>query len=394
MLSRDFSYSVSSNFELSQEQYKSLTCLYQPLISAQAISLYLTLIQEVKISNILKEEALESKRLLNITNFSFKELSKALDLLNAFKLIKVYVKKSDYSLIKFEILEPLKSNEFFNHEYLNNLLLNKLQANDYEITRFMLVNETQINTNQYQEIVVDLTDVYDQSLICDFSYSDFEVKKTPNYLKKLNQFLNLDYLITSLKNKNISLDFLDQNTLKSLYELLTIKKLTEDQIVSLIINSYNSYNKNIDLNLFKNLLIDLITKKHTNNTNLELIELINKTNWFEYSKQKYDIDLSKYTTVFENIKHQYCLSNGIINCLIDFSYKKNNGQIIVKYIAKIAKTLFDKNINTTLKVMQFLKNIQNKTTTHNYETIFKSDDFNLQAEPIFEFNEEELKCLV
>ncbi|PTD31694.1 DnaD domain protein [Mycoplasma leachii] len=393
MLSRNFSYSVSLNFELSQEQYKSLTCLYQPLISAQAISLYLTLIQEVKISNILKEEALESKRLLNITNFSFKELSKSLNLLNAFKLIKVYVKKSDYSLIKFEILEPLKSNEFFNHKYLNNLLLNKLEANDYEITRFMLISEAQINTNQYQEIIVDLTDVYDESLICNFNCFDFEIKKASNYFEKLNEFLNLDYLITSLKNKNISLDFVDQNTFKSLYELLTIKKLTEEQIINLIINSYNSYNKNIDLNLFKNLLIDLTTKKDTNNTNLKLIELINKTNWFEYSKQKYDIDLSKYTTVFENIKNNYCLSNGIINCLIDFSYKKNNGQIIVKYIAKIAKTLFDKNINTTLKVMQFLKNIQNKTTT-NYETIFNSDDFNLQAEPIFEFTEEELKCLV
>nr|WP_237023650.1 hypothetical protein [Mycoplasma mycoides] len=79
---------------------------------------------------------------------------------------------------------------------------------------------------------------------------------------------------------------------------------------------------------------------------------------------------------------------------MDFSYKKNNGQIIVKYIAKIAKTLFDKNINTTLKVMQFLKNIQSKSINYNYETMFDSNDFNLQTEAIFEFSEEELKCLV
>ncbi|WFQ91669.1 Replication initiation and membrane attachment protein [Mycoplasma feriruminatoris] len=392
MLSRNFSYSVSLNFELDQEQYKSLTCLYQPLISAQAISLYLTLIQEVKISNILKEEALESKRLLNITNFTYKELVKTLDLLNAFKLIKVYVKKSDYSLIKFEILAPLKSYDFFNHKYLNNLLLNKLEANDYEITRFMLINDTKINTNQYQEIVVDLVDIYDQTIISDSNVFEFETNKEISYFEKLKEFVNTDYLITSLKKQNIDLDFVDETSLKSLYDLLTVKKLDEDQIINLIINSYNFTNKNIDLNKFKSLLFSLITKKQTNK-NQELIDLINQTNWSEYSKQKYDIDLTSYTSVFENIKQNYCLSNGIINCLIDFSYKKNNGQIIVNYIAKIAKTLFEKNINTTFKVMQFLKKIQSKTLTNN-QIIFDSNDFNLQTESIFEFSEEELKCLV
>ncbi|WFQ90027.1 DnaD domain protein [Mycoplasma feriruminatoris] len=392
MLSRNFSYSVSLNFELDQEQYKSLTCLYQPLISAQAISLYLTLIQEVKISNILKEEALESKRLLNITNFTYKELVKTLDLLNAFKLIKVYVKKSDYSLIKFEILAPLKSYDFFNHKYLNNLLLNKLEANDYEITRFMLINDNKINTNQYQEIVVDLVDIYDQTIISDSNVFEFETNKEISYFEKLKEFVNTDYLITSLKKQNIDLDFVDETSLKSLYDLLTVKKLDEDQIINLIINSYNFTNKNIDLNKFKSLLFSLITKKQTNK-NQELIDLINQTNWSEYSKQKYDIDLTSYTSVFENIKQNYCLSNGIINCLIDFSYKKNNGQIIVNYIAKIAKTLFEKNINTTFKVMQFLKNIQSKTLTNN-QIIFDSNDFNLQTESIFEFSEEELKCLV
>ncbi|AME12920.1 chromosome replication initiation/membrane attachment protein [Mycoplasma mycoides subsp. mycoides] len=244
MLSKNFSYSVSLNFELDQEQYKSLTCLYQPLISAQAISLYLTLIQEVRISNILKEEALESKRLLNITNFSYKELIKTLDLLNAFKLIKVYVKKSDYSLIKFEILAPLKSDEFFNHTYLNSLLLNKLESNDYEITKFMLVNETKINTNQYKQIVVDLTDIYDQSLIADINIFDTEVNSFNTYLKKLNQLINVDYVLNSLKDKDIDLDFIQQSTLKSLYDLLTIKKLSEDQIIYLITNSYDFINKN------------------------------------------------------------------------------------------------------------------------------------------------------
>lgn len=277
MLSKNFSYSVSLNFELDQEQYKSLTCLYQPLISAQAISLYLTLIQEVRISNILKEEALESKRLLNITNFSYKELIKTLDLLNAFKLIKVYVKKSDYSLIKFEILAPLKSDEFFNHTYLNSLLLNKLESNDYEITKFMLVNETKINTNQYKQIVVDLTDIYDQSLIADINIFDTEVNSFNTYLKKLNQLINVDYVLNSLKDKDIDLDFIQQSTLKSLYDLLTIKKLSEDQIIYLITNSYDFINKNIDLNIFKKLLINLITKKETNFDNKELLDLINQT---------------------------------------------------------------------------------------------------------------------
>ncbi|WP_181256854.1 DnaD domain protein, partial [Mycoplasma mycoides] len=249
-------------------------------------------------------------------------------------------------------------------------------------------------TNQYKQIVVDLTDIYDQSLIADINIFDTEVNSFNTYLKKLNQLINVDYVLNSLKDKDIDLDFIQQSTLKSLYDLLTIKKLSEDQIIYLITNSYDFINKNIDLNIFKKLLINLITKKETNFDNKELLDLINQTTWSEYSKKKYDIDLSSYTTVFENIKQNYCLSNGIINCLIDFSYKKNNGQIIVKYIAKIAKTLFDKNINTTLKVMQFLKNIQSKSINYNYETMFDSNDFNLQTEAIFEFSEEELKCLV
>ncbi|MBY7703875.1 DnaD domain protein [Vibrio harveyi] len=74
----------------------------------------------------------------------------------------------------------------------------------------------------------------------------------------------------------------------------------------------------------------------------------------------------------DNIKNTYKFNDGIINCLIDFSYKKNNGYIVVKYIQKIAKTLYEKNIKSTEKTMSYLKRIKNSST--NVDKIVQAND--------------------
>ncbi|AEM68594.1 DnaD domain protein [Mycoplasma putrefaciens] len=378
VLKKGFQYSVDLISVIDAEEYKSLTCLYQPLIGSKAMSLFLTLIQEQTITSKLKDEGLDEERLFNLTQMNHKEILSSLDILNAFNLIKVYLKKDGSQLVKFQVLAPLKKKDFFNNDYLNNLLEKTLGEQNYEITKFMLKDTDNINKEEFEEINVDITDLVDHTLISDLSKQKPNFKNVSSYCDKLKQVLDLNYIEKELLKDEILVNFCSEEFAKIFADILIIKKLNEQEMINLIQTSYDLKKQAVNLNLLEKNLTKLITKK-TNKTaknsksltkkDLEILKFIESMHWNDYCKIKYQLDLKDWTNAIEQIKTIYRFNDGIINCLIDFSYKKNNGHIVVKYIQKIAKTMYERNINTTQKTMLYLKKIKN---AYNNSTILST----------------------
>ncbi|EOA07053.1 Chromosome replication initiation/membrane attachment protein [Mycoplasma yeatsii 13926] len=380
VLKKGFKYSVDTPPILDAEEYKTLTCLYQPLIGAKTVSLFLTLIQENIITSKLKNQGLDEERLCSITQMTHKEIVDALDILNALNLVRVYVKKDQSKLVKFQIISPLKSKDFFNNDYLNNLLEKTLDEQNYEITKFMLKGVNKINQDEFEEVHIDFADIIDYSFMNDSKKYKTSLKVNSSNCEKLKEVLDLNYIDTKLKEQNITIDLCSENLAKILVDVLIIKKLTENEVILLINNSYDFDKKSIDLILLERELISLVTsEKQKNKTNTKktqnqqnMIQIIDNMHWNDYCKAKYNIDLSDWAHAIDNIKNTYKFNDGIINCLIDFSYKKNNGSIVVKYIQKIAKTLYEKNIKSTEKTMTYLKKIKN-SSAHVGKTIQTND---------------------
>ncbi|KNG78988.1 DnaD domain protein [Mycoplasma sp. HU2014] len=378
VLKKGFKYSVDTPPILDAEEYKTLTCLYQPLIGSKSVSLFLTLIQENIITSKLKNQGLDEERLCSITQMSHKEIVDAFDILNALNLVRVYVKKDQSKLVKLQIMSPLKSKDFFNNDYLNDLLEKTLGEQNYEITKFMFKGVNKINKDEFEEVHINIADIIDYSFMNESKKYKTSFKYNSSNCDRLKESLDLDYIDTKLKQQNINIDLCSENLAKILVDVLIIKKLTENEVVLLINNSYDFDKKSIDLMLLERELITLVTseKQKTNTKKTKnqqnMIQIIDNMHWNDYCKAKYKIDLSDWTHAIDNIKNTYKFNDGIINCLIDFSYKKNNGYIVVKYIQKIAKTLYEKNIKSTEKTMSYLKRIKNSST--NVDKIVQAND--------------------
>ncbi|SYV95400.1 Replication initiation and membrane attachment protein, partial [Mycoplasma putrefaciens] len=288
VLKKGFQYSVDLISVIDAEEYKSLTCLYQPLIGSKAMSLFLTLIQEQTITSKLKDEGLDEERLFNLTQMNHKEILSSLDILNAFNLIKVYLKKDGSQLVKFQVLAPLKKKDFFNNDYLNNLLEKTLGEQNYEITKFMLKDTDNINKEEFEEINVDITDLVDHTLISDLSKQKPNFKNVSSYCDKLKQVLDLNYIEKELLKDEILVNFCSEEFAKIFADILIIKKLNEQEMINLIQTSYDLKKQAVNLNLLEKNLTKLITKK-TNKTaknsksltkkDLEILKFIESMHW-------------------------------------------------------------------------------------------------------------------
>ncbi|MBY7703876.1 hypothetical protein JIY74_26815 [Vibrio harveyi] len=266
VLKKGFKYSVDTPPILDAEEYKTLTCLYQPLIGSKSVSLFLTLIQENIITSKLKNQGLDEERLCSITQMSHKEIVDAFDILNALNLVRVYVKKDQSKLVKFQIMSPLKSKDFFNNDYLNDLLEKTLGEQNYEITKFMLKGVNKINRDEFEEVHINIADIIDYSFMNDSKKYKTSFKSNSSNCDRLKESLDLDYIDTKLKQQNINIDLCSENLAKILVDVLIIKKLTENEVVLLINNSYDFDKKSIDLMMLERELITLVTseKQKTN----------------------------------------------------------------------------------------------------------------------------------
>ena len=103
------------------------------------------------------------------------------------------------------------------------------------------------------------------------------------------------------------------------------------------------------------------TKKIKINSDTEFANLINKyesTSPRIFLKEKQNgievvrSDLNLLLTLKNNLS----LSNGVINCLIDYCLKTKNGELNSDYVLKIAATLIRKNITNSLDCYNYFYN--------------------------------------
>jgi len=210
----------------------------------------------------------------------------------------------------------------------------------------------------------------------------------------MNQLnLNLDFLIISLKKLiKVNLVSLFFNPIKNVVVIKFKKPLSYQEFVENK-NLYHYFfesNNDYYLNYVKKIFSyddNLITKnfkeiKISNQNNLNLknnfsneklnkliaqnnkfIQLNNTDNFIYFEMIKNEAILEMEKEIILNLKN--ILSQGPLNCLLEYVYKKNNQQLNQNYILKIANSMAKKNINTTLSAMNFLRNAYNSITNSN-----------------------------
>ena len=152
------SYIVINKTTLTESDRKIISMLYQPIIGYTAVSLYLTLLDDLDKLQLMSEE-LTHHHLMATMQLRLDDIIIAREKLEGVGLIKTYVKKGNINSYVYLIYSPITANEFFNHPVLNVVLYNNLGKKEYEkLLNYYKV--PRINLKDYEEITCSFDDAF------------------------------------------------------------------------------------------------------------------------------------------------------------------------------------------------------------------------------------------
>lgn len=152
-------FQVSISYPLSDQEQTILTLLYQPIIGAEAFSLYLTLLSEVEDSGI--SESLFHADLITMLNISIKQIQAARKKLEGIGLLGTFI-KNDSELGQhylYRLNHPETVERFFKDEVLTLTLLNSVGQRKLD-KLFDRFKPNFVNLTGYEEVSAGFKDVY------------------------------------------------------------------------------------------------------------------------------------------------------------------------------------------------------------------------------------------
>ncbi|MEG0366785.1 MAG: hypothetical protein RR585_08115, partial [Coprobacillus sp.] len=152
-------YRVEVHYPLDEVQNDILYYLYQPLVGAQSLHLYMMMIVEGKRMNrFLQPSALS--RLVSFLSLSLLDMEKSLKALEAIGLLKTFV-KHDQNMTQYvyQIQSPLSLKAFFKNQILSSLLQESLSSDDFEKTvQYFKISIEDLS--HYEEVTSSFQDVF------------------------------------------------------------------------------------------------------------------------------------------------------------------------------------------------------------------------------------------
>lgn len=148
-------YRIRLPYPFSNYDRQLLTMLYQPMIGAEAIALYLTLWAE---GEATREES-SHYTLMNTLGNPISKIFDARIQLEAIGLLRTYKNQSSERAFIYELCPPLDPKTFFMDPLLSMFLFSKIGETSYRKVRKRFAIETEIPTD-YEEVSRTFTDIF------------------------------------------------------------------------------------------------------------------------------------------------------------------------------------------------------------------------------------------
>lgn len=349
------SYIVVNKTIITEVDKQILIDLYQPIIGNKAVSLYLTLFNDLERNAFVTGE-FTHHHLLSVMQMPLKDIVFAREKLEGIGLLKTYFKKGSVNSYVYLLYGTLTANEFFNHPIFNMVLYNNVGKLEYNklVSRYKLPR-------------VVLKDYEDISLKFDEVYTSVPV----------NSFFNNDEIISRKKGEVLFKDVVDFELLISGLDNSIISDRAFNKDVRNLINNL-SFLYNIDISTMQGLIRTCINEKglidrdllrkgarnfyqFENSGNLptivhysqpeylkspsgdtskrgKMIYTFENTNPYQFLKSKYKNGkvVTRDLQIVENLLLDLKLSPGVVNVLLDYVLRVNNKKLNKNFIETIA----------------------------------------------------------
>ena len=381
---------IISSFNLSSDDFATISLLYSPLIGSEATNLYLAL-QALLERNNLKSESFTHNEIFELLSLNEKKFLKARYQLEGIGLLTTYLTETNDFL--YVISAPLSAKNFIKDATLGLYLYSKVGKETFDkIYNHFKIEK--LDKSKLTNVTKNFEDIYTSQLNDDISFSKFQYllgKKPINNIKINNSKFDFDKF-----KKQINLEFLETGVTKTFTDQITnlafVYAFDEMQMAGLYNDSINKSGF-FDYRLLKkkaNILYSylhhmnapkLLTKDEENIESAGLIEYLENTpaceilnNLMPDFPPKY---LSNITEIYANID----LPKGVINCMIIKVLKEKSGELPpLAYFKKMSETWISDNVFTTSDAIRYttsfeagkpIDNTKPKTkyTTGGFETL-------------------------
>ena len=381
-------YIVVNKTVIPEEDRKILTMLYQPIIGYTAVSLYLTLIDDLDELNRISND-LTHHHLMSIMQLRLDDIIVAREKLEAVGLLKTYYKKGNVNNYVYLIYSPISANDFFNHPILNVVLYNNIGKKEYN-KRQELFKTPRIKLTDYEDISHKFTDVFKSSNLKPFEAIE-DIEKRTEAKMELNNVIDFNLLISSIPTGLISNRCFSEDTKRLINSLSLVYNIDTERMSGLIRTSLTEKGL-IDKTLlrkncrnyyqFENVgsLPTLIYQKQPEYLRkpegdtskwAKMAYTFENTSPYDYLRSKYKgaKPTKRDLQLIEDLMIDQKLSAGVVNVLISYALKLNNQKLNRNYLETIAGQWKRLNIETVEEAMKLtekeykkMKKIANNVT--------------------------------
>ena len=365
-------YVVINKTIITDKDKKILTMLYQPIIGFAAVSLYLTLIDDLDKQEIMSEE-FTHHHLMTTMQLRLEDILIAREKLEAIGLMKTYMKKDNINQYAYLLYSPVTANEFFNHPILNVVLYNNLGKHEYDkvLSYFKI---PRVNLKDFEDITCSFDEVF-QSVRGTIMEMEEDITKIDSNNIELHKGIDFDFLISSIPKSQINEKCFNEEVKELINNLSYIYHLDTLDMQGLIQNSLNEKGL-IDKNLLRkncrnhyqfenygnlptliyNRQPEYLKKPKGDNSKwAKMVYTFENITPYQLLKAKYKgaepTDRDK--KLIESLLIDQKLAPGVVNVLISYVLKTQDEQLKKSYVETIAGQWKRLNIETVEDAMKY-----------------------------------------
>ena len=381
-------YVIVNKTILSNFDKKILITFYEPIIGHLAVSLYLTLWNDLEEGKQISRE-LNHHHLMSILKCPLSVIKEAREALEAVGLLKTYLKYGDYNNYLYEIYSPLSPSEFFNHPILNVVLYNNIGAIEYEYLK-KLYQKIKIDTKDYIEITKKMDEVY--TAISDIPTTDSVERSIIDI--NCNDQVDFDLIISSIPKGIINEKAFNKKTKELINQLAFVYKIDSLKMMELIrsvLNEYGMIDKNglrlatrkvyqfnngaLPTLIYRSQPEYLKTPAGDNSMRGKIIQMFENINPVDFLRNKYQgvKPTNRDIKIIEMLIIDLEMPPAVVNVLLDYVLRKNNNRLSTSYIETIAGQWKRAGLKNASEAMEFAekenKKLSKKIVSKNKENI-------------------------
>lgn len=366
-------YKVYKKGIILEDKKQVLTLLYQPIIGIDAISLYLTLLNDINV-NLVESDNLTHHHLMTNMQLNLDTIEKARQKLEAIGLMKTYYKEDHINSYLYVLYSPISANEFLNHPILNVVLYNNVGKMEYEniVSKF---RSNRLNIKDYTDITCSFDDVFTSVNGYSFENKDIITDKTRKL--EIDSNIDINLIISGIPRRMTSDKCFNKESVNLIINLAYLYKIDNLNMQGLVRNSINEKGM-IDGKELRNLcrnfyqfenngkLPTLIYSKQPdhlkepvgNNSSIsKMIYTFENVSPYDFLKCSYNNaePTMRDKKIIENLILEQKLNPGVVNVLIDYVLKTNNKKLNKDFIETIAGQWKRLNVETVNEAMEICR---------------------------------------